>query len=77
MISGIQTNYCCETTARVASDLGYKVTFALDATHTFDLLAPDGKTITADELARVTATNLDGEFARVMTTNEVLDAAHA
>ena len=35
-VCGIQTNVCCETTARIGSDLGYDVWFVLDATHTFD-----------------------------------------
>ena len=71
-ITGIQTNYCCETTARMAGNLGYDTLFVLDATHTFDLPAYGGGTITADELARVTATNLQDEFASVVTTAELL-----
>ena len=59
---GITTNHCCETTARVAGNLGYDVWFALDATHTFDRIGPDGVALTADALARATATNLHGEF---------------
>ena len=49
VICGIQTNMCCETTARVGSDLGYEVGFAIDATHTFDQDDHDGGTVTADE----------------------------
>ena len=64
----------CETTARVAGNLGYAVTFVLDATHTFDRTGPDGTTLTAAELARATATNLHGEFATVVSTAEVLEA---
>ena len=71
-IIGVQTNYCCETTARVAGNLGYSTLFVLDATHTFDLPAYGGGTISADELARVTASNLDGEFAEVVTTADLL-----
>jgi nicotinamidase-related amidase len=72
VICGIQTNKCCETTARMAGNLGYDTTFVLDATHTFG--APDlgGTMIPAAELARVTATNLHGEFATVRSTAEVL-----
>ena len=33
---------------------------------------PDGHTLTADELARATATNLHGEFATVTSTAELL-----
>ena len=68
VICGIQTNYCCESTARMAGNLGYETLFVLDATHTYDLTAADGSEITADELARVTAANLQGEFADVVTT---------
>ena len=73
VVSGITTNHCCETTARAAGDLGYDVLFALDATHTFDRTGPEGRVVTADELARTTATNLDGEFATVVSTQEVVE----
>jgi nicotinamidase-related amidase len=72
VVCGITTNHCCETTARVGGNLGYNVTFALDATHTFDRAGPDGTTISADALTRVTAANLHGEFARVVTTANLL-----
>lgn len=71
-ITGIQTNWCCETTARMAGNLGYDTYFVLDATHTFDVTALDGSTITADELARVTAANLHGEFATVVNTSDLI-----
>ena len=67
-ICGVQTNLCCETTARVGSNLGFGVSFVLDATYTHDRPAPDGEMISADLLARVTAANLDPEFCRVVST---------
>jgi nicotinamidase-related amidase len=70
VVAGIQTNMCCETTARMGANLGFDVAFALDATHTFDL--PDvvgGGRIDADTLARVTAANLQDEFAQVLSTD--------
>ena len=67
-VCGITTNHCCETTARVGGNLGFDVTFVLDATHTFDRADPFGGVVSADELARVTATNLHGEFATVVDT---------
>jgi nicotinamidase-related amidase len=71
-VCGIQTNMCCETTARMGGNLGFAVRFVLDATHTFDLRGPDGAVICAETLAKVTAANLDGEFARVVATRDVL-----
>ena len=71
-VAGITTNHCCETTARVGGNLGYDVRFVLDATHTFDRADPEGRVVAADELARVTATNLHGEFATVVSTGAVL-----
>ena len=73
VVAGIQTNMCCETTARMGANLGFDVAFALDATHTFDL--PDavgGGRIDADTLARVTAANLHDEFAQVLSTDELI-----
>jgi nicotinamidase-related amidase len=71
-VCGIQTQFCCETTARVGANLGFDMTFVIDATHTFDLPAYGGGTLTADEVARVTASNLDPEFGRVATTAELI-----
>ena len=72
VVCGIQTNMCCETTARVGANLGFDMRFAIDATHTFDLRDRDGRTIAAEELARVTAANLDPEFGRVLTAAEAV-----
>jgi nicotinamidase-related amidase len=56
-ICGIRTEQCCETTARLASDLGYGVTFVIDATATNpiahrDLLAQaqDADTLTPEQI---------------------------
>lgn len=72
-VCGIQTNICCSTTARQASDLGYDVLFVGDATHTFDITAPNHQVYRAREIARYTLLSLDGEFARVVQTRELID----
>lgn len=70
-ICGIQTNMCCETTARMAGNLGYDTWFVLDATHTFAKTV-NGVKLSAEQLAQATAVNLSGEFADVITTQEAI-----
>lgn len=72
-ICGIQTNVCCETTARMAADTGYDTLFVIDATHTFDLPIGGGRFISADQLSFTTASVLDAEFASVVRTAELVD----
>lgn len=76
-ICGITTNHCCETTARIACDLGYRVQFVLDATHTFDRRDIEGRIIEADEISRVTAANLQDEFADVVSVSDLLPRSSA
>jgi nicotinamidase-related amidase len=70
-VCGITTTHCCETTARMASDLGYRVLFVRDATHAFDLRAPDGTVVPAEQLSLATAANLHAEFADVVTAADL------
>ncbi len=71
-IVGCQTNMCCETTARIGSDLGFDVWFVLDATWTFHQRDPDGGRIDADTLSRVTGSTLAADFCEVLTTDEAI-----
>uniref|UniRef100_A0AAU3H1N5 Cysteine hydrolase n=1 Tax=Streptomyces sp. NBC_01401 TaxID=2903854 RepID=A0AAU3H1N5_9ACTN len=76
VVTGIQTNMCAETTARMGGNLGYEVFFALDATYTFDQVGPWGWTLRAEELSRATAVTLHGGgFASVVRTEELVAAA--
>lgn len=72
IVSGIRTEQCCETTTRHASDLGYQVDYALDATLTWDMLQSDGKTLTAADIKIRTATVLQDRFANVFSVAEIL-----
>jgi nicotinamidase-related amidase len=73
-ITGIQTNMCCETTARMASDLGYRLQFVEDATHTFDAIDRTGAVFAADDIARYTALTIGADFGRVVMTSDLIDS---
>ncbi|GGK49199.1 cysteine hydrolase family protein [Salinarimonas ramus] len=73
-IVGATTNHCCETTTRMAGNLGFEALFVRDATWTFDMPGADGGTIPAQTIHDVTLANLSGEFARIVTAQEVIDA---
>ena len=75
IVSGIRTEQCCETTTRHASDLGYTVDFALDATLTWDMTQSDGSTLRAADIKMRTATVLQDRFAHVCTGGEALARA--
>jgi nicotinamidase-related amidase len=89
-VCGIRTEQCVETTARVASDLGYRVTFVVDATATNPIahpglpadatpeeIAADPRTLGAEAVRERTVYALSGRFATVATVDEVVGAAGA
>jgi len=74
-VTGIQTEQCCETTTRDASDRGYKVDFVTDATLTFAIPHwAGGPELPTDEVVRRTEYALAGRFANIVPTEEVLDS---
>ncbi|MDD5029228.1 MAG: isochorismatase family protein [Rhodoferax sp.] len=75
IISGIRTEQCCETTARHASDLGWTVDYCLDATLTWDMQQPDGRTLSAADIKTRTATVLKDRFATVCSVEQALARA--
>jgi nicotinamidase-related amidase len=69
-ITGIQLEQCCETTARVAADLGYAVDVVVDATDTFPIANTDvpGQELGVDAVVERTIYALRGRFARIVST---------
>ena len=72
IVAGIRTEQCCETTTRHASDEGWEVDFVGDATLTFDMTTPAGRTLTAAEIRERTETVLVDRFATLATVDEAL-----
>jgi len=88
VICGIRTEQCCETTARVAFDLGYRVTFVSEATATNPIahrdappdqsvgeLLADPRTLPSSAVIERTEYALAGRFATIATIAEAVGAA--
>ncbi|WP_019938149.1 cysteine hydrolase family protein [Bordetella sp. FB-8] len=72
IICGIRTEQCCETTARHASDDGFKVKYAMDATLTFAMTSPSGRVYTPQEIKDHTELVLVNRFARILPAAQAL-----
>ena len=74
VVTGIQTEQCCETTARVAADLGYAVDFVTEATMTFPIPNWDrpGEELGVDDITERTEYALRRRFARIATVSQLV-----
>ena len=83
-VCGIRTEQCVETTARIAADLGYAVTFVTDATATNPIehrdapsgrplaeILADPRTMPVDQVIARTEYALAGRFATIRTVDEL------
>ena len=74
VVIGVITNNSVESTVRHAGTLGFRVTLAEDACFTFARPDWNGALRTAEEVHAMSLANLDGEYCRVSTVEEVLAA---
>src|SRR3954469_11365494 len=78
-ITGIQMEQCCETTARVAADLGYAVDFVIDGTMTFPIPNWDepGEELGVAAIEERTKYALRRRFARIVTSTALASELRA
>ncbi len=72
VIVGATTNYCVETTARMAGNLGFKAKLVRDATWAYDCKGVDGEHFSAEQVHAMTLANLQGEFAEIVLAADVM-----
>jgi len=69
---GIATDMCVSTTVRTGANMGWDMILVPDACDCFDLPDGQGGTIPAEEVQRAHVATLAFEFARIMSTAELI-----
>ncbi|MGJ7918130.1 cysteine hydrolase family protein [Massilia sp. LXY-6] len=72
VIAGVSTENSIEASARTAGNLGFSAMVAEDACFTFGKQDFGGNWRSADEVHLMALANLHGEYARVLSTEEIL-----
>jgi len=72
VIAGVSTNNSVEASARSAGNLGFATTVVADACFAFDKTDFGGTLRSAEDVHLMALANLDGEYARVTTSADVL-----
>jgi nicotinamidase-related amidase len=72
VVTGFVTNNSVEATARMSGELGFATTVISDATASFSNKGVDGTVFPSELIHQISLCNLNGEYAEIKTTQEVI-----
>lgn len=74
VVVGVITNNSVDATVRMGGNLGFDILLVADGCYTFDKKDLNGKLWRAEDVHALSLANLDGEYCRVVTTDDIIKA---
>ena len=77
VVVGFFTNFCVETTVRMAGNLGFDTYLVEDACATTNRVGPDGTDYDPDLVHNLSVANMHGEFCTAISARDAVMLCHA
>ena len=76
VVVGFFTNFCVETTVRMAGNMGFDVYLVEDACATTNRVGPDGVDHEPELVHQLSVASMNGEFCTAISTADALSLCH-